>query len=261
MPTTEASRGRGAVVTGGAGALGQAIARRLAESGARIGLVDRRREATERAASGIREESQVEVHAITADLADESSTLAAAEAAWQALGDVDVLVNAAGIYPSRELVEMPTAEWDLVQAVNVRAPLVLTADFARRWIGANRPAHVVMITSGAADRTRRGAGHYSASKAALTTLTRSFALELAPHRIHVNAVSPGFIDADSEVNPLSAAYVEAIEAARPWPEPGRPDDVAAAVAYLCSADARWLTGTILTVDGGIGAGSAALPLA
>ena len=252
---------RGAVVTGGAGALGKAIAVRLATDGARIALVDSRAEACEAAAEEVRTATGAEVYTVTGDLADEKSTLDCAQSAWEALGHAEVLVNAAGIYPSRMLLDMPSTEWDRVFAVNVRAPFILSTQYARRWRDAASPAHIVMITSGAADRTRRGAGHYSASKAALTTLTKSLALELAPDRIHVNAVSPGFIDVDSEVNPLSREYVDAIESARPWPEAGTPEDVASATAYLCSADAQWLTGTVLTVDGGMGAGSAALPLA
>ena len=261
MTTTDRKRDRGVVVTGGAGALGKAIATRLALEGARVALIDARADACEAAAEQVADASGADVHAVVGDLSAEEPTRAAAQQAWDALGGVEVLVNAAGIYPSRLLVDMPTQEWDDVFSINVRAPLVLTREYARRWIADGSAAHVVMITSGAADRTRRGAGHYSASKAALTTLTKAFALELAPHRIHVNAVSPGFIDADSEVNPLSPAYVEAIESARPWPDPGTADDVAAATSYLCSPDARWLTGTVLTVDGGMGAGSAALPLA
>ena len=261
MTTTDRVNDRGVVVTGGAGALGRAIAMRLALDGSRVALIDSRADACQAAAAEVRAATGVDVHAVIGDLADEQSTRVAADRAWDALGGAAVLVNAAGIYPSRLLVEMPTEEWDGVFAINVRAPLILTTEYARRWIAEGSAAHVVMITSGAADRTRRGAGHYSASKAALTTLTKAFALELAPHRIHVNAVSPGFIDADSEVNQLSSAYVEAIESARPWPDPGTPEDVAAATSYLCSPDARWLTGSVLTVDGGMGAGSAALPLA
>ena len=261
MATTEPGPGRGCVVTGGAGALGRAIALRMAREGARIALVDARREAVEAVAEEIRAATGTDAHAVAGDLADAVSSAACARDAWDALGGAEVLVNAAGVYPSRLLVDMPPDEWDRVFAINVRAPLILSTEYARRWIAEDRPAHVVMITSGAADRTRRGAGHYSASKAALTTLTKSLALELAPHRIHVNAVSPGFVEAHSEVNPLSPEYVQAIESARPWPEPGTPEDVAAATAYLCSPDARWLTGTVLTVDGGMGAGSAALPLA
>ncbi len=260
MTTTDHRDRRGVVVTGGAGALGRAIATRLALGGASVALIDSRADACQVAADEVSAATGVPVHAVAGDLAEEQATREAGHRAWDALGHAEVLVNAAGIYPSRLLVEMSAKEWDDVFAINVRAPMILTTDYARRWIDSGTAAHVVMITSGAADRTRRGAGHYSASKAALTTLTKSLALELAPHRIHVNAVSPGFIDADSAVNPLSSDYVEAIEAARPWPEPGTPEDVAAATAYLCSEDARWLTGTVLTVDGGMGAGSAALPL-
>ena len=259
--TTTPQGGRSAVVTGGAGALGKAIAMRLATDGARVALIDFRRDACQAAAREVRAATGADVYAVTGDLSDEESTLAAANDAWQALGHAEILVNAAGIYPSRLLLEMSTTEWDTIFAVNVRAPFILATEFARRWKNEAGPAHVVMVTSGAADRTRRGAGHYSASKAALTTLTKALALELAPHRIHVNAVSPGFVAVDSEVNPLSNEYVQAIESARPWPDPGTPEDVAAATAYLCSPDARWLTGTVLTVDGGMGAGSAALPLA
>ena len=261
MTTTDRRDDRGVVVTGGAGALGRAIATKFALDGARVALIDSRADACQAAAEDVSAATGADVHAVVADLADEQSTLTSAQDAWDALGGAEVLVNAAGIYPSRLLVEMAAKEWDDVFRINVRAPLILTTDYARRWIALGTAAHVVMITSGAADRTRRGAGHYSASKAALTALTKALALELAPHRIHVNAVSPGFIDADSVVNPLSPAYVDAIESARPWPDPGTPEDVAAATSYLCSADARWLTGTVLTVDGGMGAGSAALPLA
>lgn len=261
MTITDREGDRGAVVTGGAGALGRAIGKRLALDGMRVALLDSRADECEAAAQEVSAATGAEVHAVVGDLADEQSTVTSAHQAWDALGGATILVNAAGIYPSRLLVEMTAKEWDDVFKINVRAPLLLTTEYARRWIADETAAHVVMITSGAADRTRRGAGHYSASKAALTTLTKALALELAPHRIHVNAVSPGFVDADSEVNPLSRAYVDAIEAARPWPDPGTPDDVAAATSYLCSSDARWVTGTVLTVDGGMGAGSAALPLA
>src|SRR5690606_35978996 len=124
---------------------------------------------------------------------------------------------------SRELLEMTAEEWDRVFAVNVTAPFVLSRDVAAAMVADGGGGHIVNVTSGASARTRRGAGHYSSSKAALTMLTKSLALELAAHRIHVNAVSPGYIAADSEVNRLSDEYVAAIEAARPWPRAGTPD--------------------------------------
>lgn len=251
---------RTVLVTGAGGALGGAIADRFGQAGCRLVLTDHREDACAAAVDRLRGQD-IDVHGRVADLADAEATTAFADAVLAEHGPADVLVNAAGIYPSRLLVDMPVHEWDLVFDLNVRAPFLLSTHVARALRDAGRGGHVVNISSGAATRTRRGAAHYTASKAALSMLTKSLALELAEHRIHVNAVAPGFIAIDSEVNPMGTDYVAAIEAARPWPEAGTPEDVAETTWYLCSPAARWMTGSVVEVDGGAGAGSATLPMA
>lgn len=248
------ARGRKAFVTGAAGGLGFAIAKLFVDEDAAVAVADIR--GADDASAALKRGS----FAVTVDVRDRESVEAAISEAWDALQGIDVLVNCAGVYPSHLLVDMDDNAWDTVLDTNLKGPFMTSQSIVKRWIANGTHGHIVNITSGAALRARPGAAHYSASKAALEMLTRAFALEMAPHHIHVNAVSPGFFDVSSGVNRISPDYVEAIVKTIPWGEGGTPDDIAEAVLFLCSPAARYITGTSLRVDGGYSTGTNQLPV-
>lgn len=257
--TSHGVESRHVVVTGAASGIGAAICRRFASDGSRITAVDRRGEVLWRTCRAIESERAVAVVPLVGDLANASFAESVIGEAWRQGGPVDVAVLAAGIYPALSFLEMTVDAWDHVQAVNVRSAMQITRSLAARAIADGRTAAVVHISSGAALRARPGAAHYSASKAALEMLVRSAAIELGPFGIRVNAVSPGFVDVDSSVNPVTEEYAAAVSI-NPLGRRGTPDDIAAAVHWLAGEDAAWVTGTVLRVDGGASAGTTALPL-
>lgn len=250
---------RHVLVTGAAGGIGYAVAQRFAtrpggDGPARLVLADLRGDELEQRAAALR--------AAGARVTTRVCDLTAPEVADGLVDPADppdVVVNAAGVYPARPLLEMTPQAWDRVQAVNVRAPMAITVAAGRALAAAGRPGAVVNVSSGAATRARPGAAHYATSKAALEMLTRACAVELGPHGIRVNAVAPGFVTVDSTANPVTEGYAAAVSV-NPLGRPGLPADVAGAVHWLCGAEAGWITGAVLRVDGGSTAGTTALPL-
>jgi NAD(P)-dependent dehydrogenase (short-subunit alcohol dehydrogenase family) len=250
---------RHVLVTGAGSGIGAGIARAFAALGDRVTGVDVRGDALEEALLDVKRQHDVATSAVVCDLADAVAAERLVHDAWDRHGAIDVLVNAAGIYPATPFLAMTGADWDRVQHINVRAPMLTTVCFGRRAVDAGRGGCVVNISSGAALRARPGAAHYCSSKAAVEMLTRSAAIELGPHGIRVNAVSPGFVEVDSRVNPVTPEYADAV-AVNPLGRRGQPADIAAAVVWLASDAAAWVTGTVVRVDGGSSAGTTALPL-
>ncbi|MEU6578240.1 SDR family oxidoreductase [Streptomyces sp. NPDC046805] len=240
------------LVTGAASGIGRAVAEHFAAADHRLTLVD-----VDAARLTITASALDAAHLVL-DLCAADGPATAVADAWRTQGPVDVLVNAAGIYPSLDMAEVTAADWDRVFALNTRAPVLATAELARRATRAGRAASVVNISSGAALRARPGGGPYASSKAALEMATRAAALELGPHGIRVNAVSPGFIGVDSACNPVADEYAAAVSV-NPLGRPGTPADVARAVMWIAGPDASWVTGEILRVDGGSGTGATHLP--
>ncbi|MEU8636165.1 SDR family oxidoreductase [Amycolatopsis sp. NPDC048633] len=242
---------RTVLVTGAGGGIGAAIAARFAAAGDRLVLSDLRAAELSTVAAGL----STEVVELPGDLADAEY----AEGLVEQAGPVDVLVNAAGIYPATPLLDMTAAIWDRVQDVNVRAALLTTVAFGRAHVKAGTTGNVVNISSGAATRARPGAAHYATSKAALEMVTKACAVELGPHGIRVNAVSPGFVTVDSDATPVTEAYAAAVSV-NPLGRRGEPREIADAVFWLAGPEAGWISGAVLRVDGGSTAGAAGLPL-
>ncbi|MFE4453377.1 SDR family NAD(P)-dependent oxidoreductase [Streptomyces sp. NPDC056796] len=249
---------RHVLVTGAAGGIGRAVAEEFAAEGAALTLADRDREALDAFAAQLGAAGSGPVGALTVDLTSPDAAADLVHQAWAARGPVDVLVNAAGVYPSLDMGEVTAAEWDRLFAVNLRAPVLATAAFSRLTVEHGLPGAVVNISSGSALRARPGGGPYASSKAALEMATRAAALELGAHGIRVNAVSPGFVPVDSACNPVSEEYAAAI-GANPLGRPGTPGDIARAVRWIAGPDASWITGEILRVDGGSSTGALQLP--
>ncbi|GAA5156099.1 MULTISPECIES: SDR family NAD(P)-dependent oxidoreductase [Amycolatopsis] len=242
---------RHVLVTGAGGGIGAAIADRFAADGCRLTLSDYRADELASVATGLREKHGVDVSELPGDLAE----AAFAEELVPRAGKLDVLVNAAGIYPATPLLDMTAATWDRVQDVNVRAAMLTTVAFGRQ----GGPGAVVNISSGAATRARPGAAHYATSKAALEMLTKACAVELGGAGIRVNAVSPGFVTVDSPANPVTEEYAAAVSV-NPLGRRGLPADIAEAAYWLAGDHANWITGAVLRVDGGSTAGAPSLPL-
>lgn len=246
------------LVTGAGSGIGRQTALAFAGQGATLSLVDLNADAVAAVAreAGALGADSVHVHA--ADLRDAETPATVVRGAWGA-APVDVLVNAAGVYPATPFLDLDAPTWDAVQNLNVRAPLLSTVTLAQLASAAGRQPAVVNISSGAALRARPGAAPYATSKAALEMATRASALELGPLGIRVNAVAPGFVTVDSKANPVTEEYAAAVSP-NPLGRRGRPEDIANAVLWLCSDAAEWVTGEVLRVDGGASTGAMNLPL-
>ena len=195
------------------------------------------------------------------DVSNPDDAQAAIDLCYQRWGQLDVLVNNAGIYPNTLVVEMDPEEWRRVFAVNLDGQFLMSRAYAQRAIAAPHAGCIINISSGAARSGRVGASHYCSSKAAIEMFTRVLAMELAPHHIRVNCIAPGLIDVRSEDNPapVSDEYRQELMKTIPLGYAGAPADIGDVAVFLASGAARYMTGAIVNVDGGAGAGRNQLP--
>jgi len=238
-----------AVVTGSGRGIGHAIAVRLAKEGARVASVSRTEANAQKTADEINAERADAAKAYAVDVADQAAVQTAAAHIFEDFGRVDILVNNAGVTRDGLSMRMPMEDWDLVLNTNLKGAFNFIQAVMRPMIK-QRSGRIINISSIAGLTGNAGQANYSASKAGLIGLTKTLARELASRGITVNAVAPGLIETDM-TTVLSDEIRQAILQKVPLGKLGEPDDIAGAVAYLASAEAKYITGQVLTVDGGM----------
>jgi NAD(P)-dependent dehydrogenase (short-subunit alcohol dehydrogenase family) len=243
------------IVTGGANGIGFGIATRFAAEGAQVVIADINPDAGERAVQDLRAGGGRAI-SIPTDVADEAQVEQMADRAFKELGQIDVLVNNAGVVLHKLLLEMDRRAWDRQLAVQLTGPFLTSKHVARHMIAKKQGGKIVNISSVSAVMGRVKGGAHCASKAGLTLLTKVLAMELGQYKINVNAVAPGLIDVVAQRNEdnLSQAYQSRYMQEIPLGRIGQPSDIANAVLFLSSPDADWITGQLYLVDGGLMAG-------
>lgn len=240
--------GRVAVITGAGGGIGRCVAEHLAEAGAVVAALDLDLEAARRTLAGLRP-AEPHAGAFQVDVASAERTVAVAERILAEQGRIDILVNAAGIYPHDELEAMAPDDWQRVIDVNLTGAYhccraVLPAMVARGF------GRMINLASGHALGGGVGVAHYAASKSGLLGLTRALARELGPRGIRVNVICPTLTDTSMPRQHLSQAYLDQRAAANPCGRIGRPEDIAMGVVYLSSRWADYVNGHTLLITGG-----------
>jgi 3-oxoacyl-[acyl-carrier protein] reductase len=237
-----------AIVTGSGRGIGEAYAKALAEAGARVVVAELDADAGERVADEI-QASGGEAVAVSTDVSDEASTLAMGAATEAAFGGIDYLVNNAAIYGGMEmhgLTTVPMDYWNRFMAVNMTGAVLCTRAVYRSM--AKRGGGAIVNQSSTA--AWMGAGYYGIAKLALHGITQSFARELGPRAIRVNAIAPGPTDTEATRTTVPSEFLDPMVAQLPLSRLGTVDDMAHATLFLLSDDAKWITGHVLNVDGG-----------
>lgn len=238
-----------ALVTGASRGIGAVIASRLARAGIRVGVnYNTSAEAAENVVAGIIA-SGGEAFLVVGDVSLEESAAAAVKMAFERWGRLDILVNNAGIHRDRLLLRMATEDWDQVMNVDLKGAFLCTK-FVMPYLLKRRRGRIVNISSVVGLSGNPGQANYAAAKAGLIGFTKSVAREVASRNITVNALAPGFITTDM-VKDLSEETQSQILSRIPMARFGTAEDVAEAVAFLCSDGAGYITGQVLTIDGGL----------
>src|SRR3954470_23941476 len=237
-----------AVVTGAGRGIGRAIALKFANAGADVVCISRTQENSDKVANEIRTLGR-KAWAFAVDVADSNAVAAAAEKILADCGKVDILVNNAGVTRDGLLMRMSDADWDAVLNTNLKGAFLFTKAFTRAF-AKQRSGRIINVASIIGLIGNAGQANYAASKAGLIGFTQSVAKELGSRGITVNALAPGFVETDMTAVLKEEFKVELLKRI-PLNSLGQPEDIAAAALFLASPGARYVTGQVLTVDGGM----------
>jgi 3-oxoacyl-[acyl-carrier protein] reductase len=243
-----------ALVTGGSRGIGRAIVKAFTAEGARVAFVYRgSKEAADSLAAEVRNENGT-ILALQADVTKLEEAQACAERVEKEWGRLDILVNNAGIIKDDLFVRLEPEAWQAVLQTNLGGAYNYCRAVAYTFMKQRR-GRIINISSVAADHVNPGQTNYAASKGAINAFTRALAVELAGRNVTVNAIAPGFIETDMSA-PVRNKAGDLIKKMIPMRRLGQPEDIARVAVFLASADSAYLTGQVLTVDGGLSLGAA-----
>lgn len=242
-----------AIVTGGAQGIGEGVAIRLAEEGAKIAIVDLKLEMANEVANRVKS-TGADAIALQADTSKKSEVQAAVDEAVSRFKRIDILVNNAGIHRMAKVTEIAEETWDKLLDINLKGYFLMIQAVVP-YMQKQNYGKIVNIASIAAYGGMSDQVHYNSSKGGIISLTRSLALELAPFRINVNAVSPGTVETLGNKRFLDQ-YRELVEKRIPFGRIAQPRDIANAILFLVSDEAEYITGQCLSVCGGLSIGTA-----
>jgi NAD(P)-dependent dehydrogenase (short-subunit alcohol dehydrogenase family) len=241
--------GRLALVTGASSGLGSHFAQTLSAAGARVALAARRVDRLEALAAKLRD-GRREAFVVAMDVRDPDSVSAAVHALQRQAGAIDVLVNNSGVVHTKPFLQQTEEDWQSVVDTNLSGAFRVAREVARSMVGAKRGGSIINIASIAGLRVAKQLAGYIASKAALIRLTEAMALELAEEGIRVNAIAPGYIETPLNHDFLRSTAGESLKKRIPLARFGTPRDLDAALLLLASDASSFMTGSVLTVDGG-----------
>src|SRR6185369_8784046 len=235
------------IITGASSGLGRHFATTLVKAGARVALVARRRERLEEL---VAELPKGQATAIAANIADRPTIIDIVANVTREIGAPTILINNAGIADHQPALELTEADWHHVMDTNLTGAWELAQLCAKSWVAENRPGNIINIASVLGFRVAGRSLPYAISKAGLIQMTKALSLEWARYQIRVNAIAPGYVETDLNRDFFSTEAGEALIKRIPQRRLGTPADLDGALLLLCSAASSYMTGSVITVDGG-----------